>query len=290
MRHDFYRPAGYHFLKGGVDAAGNLVAWQDHFVSQGKNGRYDTAANMSANEWPARYVPNYQLDLSLLESGVPTGYLRAPGSNGLAFVIQGFVDELAHAAGADPLAFRLKMLEGKPATPGFDAKRAIGVLKAVAAKSGWGRKTAARTGLGLAFHFSHSGYFAEVVEAKVGNDGAIDVVKVWVAADVGRQIVNPSGALNQIEGSIIDGLSEALYQKITIRDGAAVEGTFGEHQMMRINKVPAIETEFVLSDNNPTGLGEPAMPPVIPALCNAIFAATGKRIRSLPIDSAQLRA
>ena len=164
------------------------------------------------------------------------------------------------------------------------------VLRLAAEKSGWGRKLPARSGLGVGFHYSHLGYFAEVVEAKVADDGTVQPVKVWVGADVGRQIVNPSGALNQIEGSVIDGISEALHQKITVRDGAVVESHFADHPLIRISQAPQVETHFILSDNNPTGLGEPALPPVVPALCNAIFAATGKRIRSLPIDRAMLKA
>lgn len=290
MRHDFYRPAGFHFLRGGIDAKGELVAWRNHFVSLGKDGAFARSADMAKDEFPARFVPNYRYDLSLMDCGVPTGPLRAPRSNAIAFVVHSFIDELAHAAGADPVAFRLRMLEGKGQTPGYDAARMAAVLRLAADKSGWGRKLPARTGLGVGFHYSHLGYFAEVVEAAVAPDGTVQPVKVWVAADVGRQIVNPSGAINQIEGSVIDGVSATLGEKITIRDGAAVESHFGDHPLLRINQAPAVETHFILSDNNPTGLGEPALPPVVPALCNAVFAATGKRIRSLPIDKGLLRA
>ena len=295
LRHDFYRPAGWHFLSGGVDAGGNLTAWQDHFVTLTQDGAQPgRSAGMSATEFPARFIPNYRYDLSFIASGVPTGPLRAPGSNALAFVVQSFIDELAHAADADPVAFRLKLLGdqkmvGTPGRDGYDAERMRGVLKLVAAKSGWGKtKLPKGQGMGVAFHFSHLGYFAEVVQASVAKDGAIKVDKVWVAADVGRQIVNPAGAMNQAQGAVIDGLSAALGQKITIVDGAAAESNFNAYPLIRMASAPPVEVHWAITDNPPTGLGEPALPPVIPALCNAIFAATGKRIRKLPIDSAEL--
>jgi isoquinoline 1-oxidoreductase beta subunit len=294
MRHDMYRPAGWHFLKAGVNAAGEIVAWRDHFVSlEGEAGKFARSAGMNPSEFPARFVPNYQYDLSLIPCGIPTGPLRAPGSNALAFVIQSFIDELAHAAGADPVAFRLKLLGDKAMVgdppQAYAAGRSAAVLKLVAEKSGWGRKLPKGSGMGVAFYYSHLGHFAEVVEVKVAADGAVKLVKAWVAADVGRQIINPFGALNQVEGSVLDGLSAALHQKITIADGATVQGNFDEYPLLRINEACPIETHFLTSDNSPTGLGEPALPPVIPALCNAIFAATGKRIRSLPIDTELLK-
>lgn len=294
MRHDLYRPAGWHFLKGGVSADGQVVGWHDHFVTLGENGTPSRSAGMSPNEFPARFVPNYRYDLSMMACGVPTGPLRAPGSNAIAFVVQSFIDELAHAAGADPVAFRLKLLGDQESVgekgSAYAAGRMAAVVKLAAEKSGWGRELPKGSGLGIAFHYSHLGYFAEVVEAAVSPEGEVKLVKVWVAADVGRQIINPFGALNQIEGSVLDGLSGALHQKITIESGAAVESNFTDYALMRINEAPPVETHFIKSDNSPTGLGEPALPPAIPALCNAIFAATGKRIRQLPIDPAFLKS
>jgi isoquinoline 1-oxidoreductase beta subunit len=221
--------------------------------------------------------------------------MRAPGSNALAFVMQSFIDELAHAANADPVAFRLKLLGDQKlvgdGASAYNAERMRGVVQKVAQMSNWGRtKLPPRTGMGVAFHYSHLGYFAEVVQATVSTAGAVKVDKVWVAGDVGRQIVNPFGALNQAQGAAIDGISAALFQKITIENGRAVQSNFDTYPVLRIADAPPVEVEFLTPDYPPTGLGEPALPPVIPALCNAIHAATGVRLRELPIDPNLLKA
>ena len=290
MQHDFYRPAGWHYFTGAVDAAGKLVAWRDHFVSLGQDGRPATSANIGDNEFPGGFIPNYTLDSSLMPTGVPTGYLRAPGSNALAFVIQGFIDELAHAAGKDPLDFRLELLSQPATNPGLNAERARGVLQLVAEKAGWRAKQLPRgTGMGIAFHFSHRGYFAEVVQASVTRQGRLGIDKVWVAGDIGSHVINPLNAPNNVQGSVIDGIAEALGQEITIENGRAKESNFHDFPLLRLTQAPPeIEVHFRTTDNPPTGLGEPALPPVIPALCGAIFQATGKRIRSLPLSKHDL--
>ncbi len=292
MRHCFYRPAGFHFLKGAVDAQGRLSAWHNHFVSFAHRGSNQPApsAGMSPDELPARFVPNYRLDQSLIPTLVPTGPLRAPGSNGLAFVMQSFIDELAHAAGRDPVEFRLELLgpdrvvppSGGQRGPNYDTARMKGVIQLAAEKSGWGSPLPKGEGRGIAFHYSHQGYVAIVAEVRVSREGVLKVRHVTAVADVGP-IINLSGAENQIQGSIIDGLGMAWLQEITHDTGRTVQRNFHDYPLLRMPETPGIAVHFIQSKNPPTGLGEPAYPVVPPAICNAIFAATGRRIRALPI-------
>jgi len=311
IQHDPYRPAGFHFFSGGVDANGALTAWRDHFVSFGENGRTASSANLGATEFPARFIPNFVIDQSLMPLGVPTGALRAPGSNGIAFAVQSFIDELAHAAGKDPLQFRLDLLANEqpapppppPAAgapgggrggfqaPSFDGKRMRGVVEAVRERSGWANRASLPKGtaMGTAFHFSHRGYFAEVVQATVAKDGAVKVDKVWVVGDIGSQIINPSNAENQAQGAVMDGIAEALGQEITIDKGRTVQTNFNNFPLLRMRQAPPVDVWFKVTEFPPTGLGEPALPPVVPALCNAIFEITGKRVRALPLSKIDLK-
>jgi isoquinoline 1-oxidoreductase beta subunit len=288
IQHDYYRCGGFQFMKGAVDSAGKLVAWHDHFVAYGEGNNFAHDGGFQPGEFPARFVPNYRVQSSVMGLGLKTGALRAPYSNSTAWVIQSFIDELAAAAGKDPLQFRLDLLAGTPLPlgqreQGLDAARMTGVIKLVAEKSGWGKRTLPKgTAMGVAFHFSHRGYFAEVAEVSVAANKKIKVNKVWVAADVGSQIINPSSAETQAQGAVIDGLSEMI-QEITLKNGAVVQSNYHQHPWLKMSQAPPIEVHFLKTNNPPTGLGEPALPPILPAVCNAIFTATGERIRTMPM-------
>ncbi len=290
FQHDDYRPGGFHRLEGAVDDQGRLVAWRNHFVTYGEGERFASSANVASDEFPAGFVPNFSLGASLMPLGVPTGAMRAPRSNALAFVYQSFIDELAHAAGADPLQFRLDLLAAAQGKTGLDPERMKGVLEMVRDVSKWGKESLPRdTAKGVAFHYSHRGHFAEVVQARVSRAGEVEVEKVWVAGDIGRHVINPLNAENNAQGAVMDGLSQALGQELTLTGGSIDQANFNRYPMLRHPQAPpVVEVHFRTTDNDPTGLGEPPLPPVIPALCNAIFTVTGKRVRSLPLSKHDL--
>ena len=307
IQHEFYRPAGYHNFKAGVDSSGTLVAFDDHFITFTSNGEnVSDSAELPPDAYPARFVPNLRYSQSLMLLGVPTGPMRAPQDNALAYAFESFMDEVAVAAGKDPLQFRIDLFNnphvipvpppprGRPrflAMPPFNPQRAIGVLEMVREKSGWNQRRSQlpkRTGMGVAFYYSHLGYVAEVVQVTVAPEGVVKLDKAWVAADVGRQIVNPSAAINQLQGAMLDGMSQALGQAITIDRGRVVQTNFDDYTLLRMNQAPPLEVSFNITDNFVTGLGEPGLPAVIPAMCNAIAHATGTRVRKLPVDPATL--
>jgi isoquinoline 1-oxidoreductase beta subunit len=284
MHFDNYRPSAYHHFKGAVDASGKLVAFKD-FVGA------VTSTPVPSNEFPRGFVANFAVSSgNITPFNIPTGALRAPGTNGTTFAMQSIIDELAIAANKDPLQFRLDILNSPvgQAGGGFSAARAIGVVEKVREMSNWNtrRNSLPRgTGMGVAFQFAHAGYVAYVVEVAVDNNKRIKINKAWAAVDIGRQIVNPSMAKNLVEGGFIEGMSHIMHWEITIDKGRVVQNNFTEFQPSRMQQVARnlVEVAFVLSDNNPTGLGEPSLPPAVPAITNAIFHATNVRIRKLPL-------
>ena len=298
MQHDYFRPGGFQFLKGGLDSSGKLVAWRNHFVTFGQGNRTTSASAMGPTEWPQPFVENFQILMTAQNLAIRTGSLRAPSSNVFGFVIQSFIDELAFAAGKDPVQFRREILaNAKPVAPPaagapgfggptFNGQRMRDVLDLVAEKSGWGKKNLPKgTALGVGFHFSHQGYFAEVAEVSVSSKNEVKVNKVWVAGDIGSTIINPQAAENMAQGAVIDGMGALMGQEILVQNGRVVTTNFHQHPLLRLTNAPSdIEVHWNKTNNNPTGIGEPSMPPILPAIANAIFTATGKRVRQLPLS------
>jgi isoquinoline 1-oxidoreductase beta subunit len=293
IQHDYYRSGGFQYLKGAVDKDGKLVAWQDHFIGYGEGDTFTHSGQIDGAEFPARFVPNFLMQATVMPLGLKTGALRAPRSNVYAWVFQSFLDELAHAAGKDPVQFRLELLgEGNPIGAdvitagnqnGMNAQRMIGVVKLVAEKSGWGKQKFPKgRAMGIGFYYSHRGYFAEVADVTVSANKKIKVNKVWVAGDIGSHIINVGASENLTQGAIVDGMSEML-QEISLQNGRVAQSNYHEHPLVRMSQTPPVEVYFLKSDNPPTGLGEPALPPILPAIANAVFTATGERIRTMPM-------
>jgi isoquinoline 1-oxidoreductase beta subunit len=302
IQHDFYRPGGYHNLSAGLDAAGRLTVWHNHFAGFARNEYFARLAVPGADSFPAGFVPNYALKTSRIPFNVPVGPLRAPGDNAHAWVFQSFLDELAHAAGRDPIDFQLDLLrnplpgegEGKSGNsfgPGFIAARMTTVLERARDLSDWKSRgrLPQRTGMGVACYWSHLGYVAQVHQVRVDADGTVTPLKIWVVVDVGSHIVNPTNAVHQVTGSIVDAMSAALGQQITFEKGRVVQSNYDNYPLLRNRKIPPIQVEFLMTRYSPTGLGEPAYPSALPAFCNAIYAASGQRVRKLPLSSAALK-
>jgi isoquinoline 1-oxidoreductase subunit beta len=287
MGHDNYRPAGYHYFKAGLDASGKLIAFRDYV------GSYGTTSVIPANEFPRGFVPNFWVsEGQITPFNIPTGALRAPSTNGVSFVMQSFIDEVAVAAGKDPLQYRIDILNspvnpGQPIPGNFNPARARGVLEAVRDMSDWNNrgKLPKGTGKGVAFQYAHAGYVAYVVQVSVDSNKKLKVDKAWAAVDIGNQIVNTSMSENLVQGGLVEGMSHLMAWEITIDKGRVVQGNFPQYQPARMRQVaPAsIEVKFLKTDFPPTGLGEPSLPPAPPAITNAIAAATGIRIRALPL-------
>ena len=294
MRHDFYRVGGFHNLRGALDANGKLVGWSNHFITFSSDGKAPvTGGNFPEAEFPLQLLANAETTQTMLPLMTPCGAWRAPRSNGIAFAVQSFINELAVAAGRDHIEFFLDIL-GEPrhmppqTIAALNTGRAADVVKLVREKSGWGKPMPKGRGLGFGFHFSHAGHFAEVAEVSVdATTNKITVHKLTVAGDIGP-IVNMSGAENQCEGAAVDGVSTMMNLMVNIENGRVIEGNFTEYPILRMKDAPLVEVHFIQSDNVPTGVGEPALPPAMPAIANAVYAASGRRLRSMPLRQAGL--
>jgi isoquinoline 1-oxidoreductase beta subunit len=291
MAFDYFRSPLYLNMEGGVSQQGRLVAWKHHVMSGSADGqRANYGANYRTQNFPDDLVPNVEISQTLISAQTPTGAWRAPFSNVYAFAEQSFLCELAVAAGRDYRDFLLELLgednwfrEGD--RNALNTARAKAVISAACDSAGWGRDLAPGRGLGLAFFFSHAGHVAEVAEVSVDAKRKLTVHDVWVAADVG-QVINLSGVENQIEGSVIDGLSALANQRITIREGRIQETNFDQYPLLRMPQAPRVHVQMLASGYAPTGAGEPALPPLAPAVGNAVFAACGERVRELPFSKA----
>ena len=290
MAFDYFRAPTYYRLQGAISSDGQLTGWKNLVASASADGK---TANYGAGyrpyDFPGKVIANVAIEQSFVKSQTPTGAWRAPISNVYAFAEQSFIAELAHTAGQDHRDFLLNAIgdkgwikEGDMAS--LNTARARATIEAVTKAAGWGRTLPEGHGLGLAFFLSHSGHIAEVAEVSVEGQ-RITVHDVWVAADVG-QVVNLSGLENQLQGSVIDGLSSMAAQSISIKKGAVVQSNYDSYPLLRMPQSPRVHVLALNSGYRPTGAGEPALPPLAPAVCNAVFNACGERIRALPISKA----
>tara|TARA_Y100000815_G_scaffold220606_1_gene206593 strand:- start:180 stop:2084 length:1905 start_codon:yes stop_codon:yes gene_type:complete len=289
MKHDFYRPASLHKLKGSLSDKNELISWEHHIVSPSisgqrsperfKNGQLDRSAVNGANNLPYD-VPNILVDYVMSNTEVPVGWWRSVYNSQNAFANEVFIDELAYKAGVDALEFRMTMLNNSP--------RHKAVLSLAAEKAGWGKPLAKGQGMGLAVHESFGSWSAQVATVTVSKAGELSVDKIVASVDCGT-VINPDGVKAQMEGSIVYGLTSTLKGEITIEKGAVAQSNFHDFELLRIDEMPKVEIHIVPSMEPPGGAGEPGLPPVAPAVANAIFNANGKRVRKLPIKSKDLK-
>ncbi|MBW4891924.1 molybdopterin-dependent oxidoreductase [Mucilaginibacter sp. HMF5004] len=280
MQSDFYRAGALYKMKAAISADGQIEAWH-------LNGAALGGGSAVPDSFPAASIPNFRVDTHSFRSNIQTGPWRAPTSNIVTFADECFMDELAHELKKDPIAYRLELLDKAEKQPtgkvGYDINKYRSVVKLVAELSNWGKNTKPNVFYGFAARFSFNTYAAHVAEI-TNTNGVLRVTKVFCAVNCGR-VVNLSGAENQVQGAIIDGLSHAMFSKITFDKGAVIEKNFNTYKFMRQKDAPLeVIVKFVPTEDAPTGLGEPGLPPIAPAVGNAIFAATGKRYRKLPFE------
>ena len=292
IKHDWYRPASVHKMAASLDKEGMVTGWQhilanaSRKTSLGRDGN-PAGTEIDAYEFPAGIVPNLQLEYGHVLSDVPLGQWRAVGHSATAFAIHSFLDELAFLNHKDPIDYFMKFLGPARMVPvvddyEFDIGRLISVIEKVRQNSNWDTPLPKGQGRGFAACKDSGSFTAEVVTVRMDANETVKILRVDAVVDCGI-VVNRSGAEAQVEGGILEGLCAALYGEITVKDGATVQSNFHDYQWMRMNEVPDIHVEFIKNDLPPRGLGEPPLPPAAPALANAIFAATGRRIRKLPI-------
>ena len=287
MRHDFYRPASYHCVQAGLDAEGKLTAWSHRVVAPsitiqlfGPEARGDEPIDAVDGAADLAYqVPNILVDYAMANTAVPIGWWRSVYNSQNPFVNESFLDEIAHAAGKDPLEFRRQLLPPD--------SRLRGVLELAAAKAGWGSPLPKGKGRGIAAHSCFGSWVADVAEVAVDAGGRVRVERVVCAIDCG-QAVNPSIIASQLDGAVAFALTAALKSEITIEKGRAKQTDFVGFPLLRLDEMPAVEVHIVPSREAPGGVGEPGVPPVAPAVANAVFAATGKRVRRMPIRPSDL--
>jgi isoquinoline 1-oxidoreductase subunit beta len=294
LSQDFYRPCGVHRLRAGLDASGRVIAWDHHLANPSRyayaeNGQPPVVSELYPDDFPAGFVPTFRLAYTHIPCGIPGGAWRSTLHSSNAFAVESFVDELAHALGRDPLELRLDLL-GPPrrldykghGAPVFDTGRLAAVLRLAAERAGWGSPLPAGRARGIAGHFTFGSYAAHVAEVSRAPDRGFRVERIVVAVDCGL-VVNRSGAEAQVQGGVLDGLSAALYGGVTVEGGRVRETNFDRYRLVRMREAPRVETHFVSSEAPPSGLGEPPVPPVAPAVASAVFALTGERPRRLPI-------
>ena len=301
LRHDYYRPMSHHRLRAGLNAQNQITAWLHHVAAPTTDGFYlggdipDTGGTeLGGAGFPNGSVPNYLLEASFLHTAVPRGYWRSVDVSWNHFAVQSFIDEVAAAAGKDPLELRRQLIAAKPpaAEAGGDEKpvnveRLRRVLDLAAEKAGWGKPLPAGRGRGIANLYSWGTYIAQVAEVTVAKDGSVHVDRVVCAIDCG-QVINPDMVAAQMEGGIAFGLTAALFSEVTIENGQTQQSNFNNYPMVRISDMPRVEVHIVPSHEEPGGAGEPPVPSIAPAMANAIFAATGKRLRRLPFQTQEL--